>query len=85
MSRSAISLELAEPVGPRYRSGLPGGVAANKEIPLTWKRGEEFNNECLQASVKHDGVSLEVGAALLKIELEIWFRINGVVDDEKYR
>lgn len=49
------------------------------------RAGERYNNECLQATVKHGGGSLQVWGCISANGVGDLVRINGVLNAEKYR
>ena len=46
---------------------------------------KQYNNECLQATVKHGGGSLQVWGCISANGVGDLVRINGVLNDETYR
>ena len=49
------------------------------------RAGERYNNECLQATVKHGGGSLQVWGCISANGVGDLVRINGILNAEKYR
>ena len=49
------------------------------------RAGERYNNECLQATVRHDGGSLQVWGCISASGVGNLVRINGVLNAEKYK
>ena len=49
------------------------------------RAGERYNNECLQATVKHGGGSLQVWGCIFANGVGDLVRINGILNAEKYR